>query len=162
MVLDLAVRSFQHSGTAAVTQFLIDMPITPKRICLIRQVHFLLVDAARLVNYDVSYGMSLDPDDPGTSLIAADSRMFISGRFTSLTSTAVGFQFIVPNPTVWHFPEGLRCPYARLPWFIQHSNNSGNVSNYRVTVFFELVPVSARDLTIAVLRRGRGETRRVP
>lgn len=162
MVLDLVSRDFEHGGTLAITRFFVDMPVVAGKICMIRQVHVLLVDFARLNAYDISYGMSLDPDDPGDSLIGADSRMFISGRYSKFQLTAVGFQVLVNNPIQYHFPEGLKCPYGRLPFFIQHSNANVATTFYRVTVFYDLVKLSPQELAVAVMRRGRGETRRVP
>lgn len=159
MVLDIVTRSFTHGGTTAITRFLIDMPVVPGKLCLIRQVQFLLVDWERIVSYDMTYAMSLDPDDVGENLVGADSRKFIVGRYATRLATSVGFQFADFLPRIYQFPEGLQCPYSRLPIFIQNSNNNAATAQWRVAVFFELVKISPVDLAVAVVRRGRARTR---
>lgn len=156
MPLDIVQRSFSNGTSAAIERFDIDMPVAPGKICMIRQVQFLLIDFTRLSEYDISWGMSMDPDHAPASLIAADSRMFLVGRFSREVGTFVGFQVLNPNPQVYQFPEGIPCPYSRLPFFVQHSNTNSNVCNYRVAVLFTFEKVSKAELAIAVVRRGRG------
>lgn len=139
-----------------MTRFFIDMPLVAGKICMIKKVDVMIVDFIRLSLYDVSYGLSLDPDDPGLSLVAGDNRMFVVGRWVRFQNSGVGFQVIENNPVQYQFPEGLPCPYTRLPFFIQHSNNNATTCSYRVSVFFTLEKVSKVDLAIAVVRRGRG------
>ncbi len=162
MVLDLAVRSMTHGGTAAITRFDVYMPVVPNKICMIRRVHVALIDFARLDSYDVTYGLSLDPEHAPQSLVAADSRMFLMGRYAVFEQTAVGFAVGVVNPIQFHYPEGIPCPYSRLPFFLQNSNNNANTVSLRISVFFELIKMTPQEIAIAVMRRGRGETRRVP
>jgi len=159
MALDVVTRSFSLGGSSAINRFFIDMPLVAGKICMIRQVHFLLVDWARTADYDITFGVSVDPDAVPASMIAADSRMFVLGRWALRQSTAVGFQVGEILPRQFFFPEGIKCPYTRLPAFVQHSNTNANVSNYRVAIFFEFLKISAQDLAVAVLRRGRGATR---
>jgi len=157
--LDLVARSFSHGGTIAITRFDIDMPTPTNKICLIRQVQFLLVDFQRMALYDVAFGLSLDPDHAPTSLIAADSRMPVVGRYSRHTITSVGFQTIEDAPKIFYFPEGLKCPYTRLPFFVQHSIADATTANYRVCILFEVEKVTKQELAVAILRRGRGLTR---
>lgn len=162
MPLDLVARSFSHGGTAAITRFNVDMPTPEGNICLIRQVQFIQVDFQRMALYDITYGLSLDPDHAPASLIAADSRMPVVGRISRHTITSVGFQTQENNPRIFMFPEGLKCPYTRLPFFMQHSNNNATTANYRVCILYEVEKVSKQELAVAILRRGRGTTRRTP
>jgi len=154
--LDLVARSFSHGGTAAITRFDVEMPTPTNKICLIRQVQFLMVDYQRMALYDITYGLSLDPDHAPASLVAGDSRLPVVGRYSRHTITSVGFQTQDNNPRTFMFPEGLKCPYTRLPFFMQHSNNNANVANYRVCILYEVEKVSKQELALAVVRRGRG------
>ncbi len=163
MPLDLVTRSFSKGGgTTAIDRFNIDMPIVPNKLCLIRQVQVLNVDWGNTALFDQTFGMSLDPDHVPASLVAADSRMFILARYVRIQLTAEGFQSVEGNPKIFHFAEGMQCPYGRLPFFVQNSNNNAAVTDYRIAVFFTLERVSPQELAVAVMRRGRGETRRVP
>ncbi len=163
MALDLVVKAFEDaSSNSSIQRFFIDFPLPTGRICLIKQVQVLNIDFGRMGNFDLTFGMSLDPDHVPQSLIAADSRMPIVGRFSRHTATSVGFQTADLFPIIFQFPEGLACPYTRLPFFVQHSNTAVVSVNWRVCVLFEFVKLTGQQLAVAVMRRGRGETRRVP
>lgn len=160
MPLEWVVRPIDHGGSSTVTRFFIDMPLAPGKICMIKQVHVWREDMATLLTYDSTFALSADPDQPApASLSQPLSRIFLLGRWAQELATTVGFQVLTPNPMVFHFPEGIACPYTQLPFFLQHSNTGATVTTYRVTVFFEYVKVTKQELAIAVLRRGRGVTR---
>jgi len=150
-------------GTDAVVRFLIDFPQVTGKLCLIKAVHVWREDWTTLTIYDVTYALSADPDQPATlSLTAPLSRVFLLGRWSFDQLTLIGVLYGVTNPVQFPYPEGIECPYTRLPFFIQHSNNNAAVTDYRVTVFFEYVKRTPQELAISVMRRGRGVSRRVP
>lgn len=163
MALDLVNEHFLDAGsTTAIQRFFVDMPTAPKKTCLIRQVQVTQVELDRArTAYDTRFAMSVDPDHVAASLILRDSTMFLSGSFQGLVATAVGF-FMHTTPFTYFYPEGIRCPYTRLPFFVQHSNTNSAVTNWNITVFYEFVSVTAQELAIAILRRGKGETITVP
>jgi len=160
MPLDIVALNFLNVSTAAVVRHFVDMPVNPGKICLIRHVDFLIFEADRIrTSYDVFWAMSVDPDDDAAEgLIAPDSRKFLSGTYNDLEATNVGFE-IWTNQKRYDFPEGIKCPFTRLPFFIQHSNNSANPANYQVRVLYELVKATPQEIAVAVLRRGRAVTR---
>jgi len=164
MALDFVVQAFQSvGGVTTIQRFFIDMPIPTDKICLIRQVQVQLVELIRpITNFDVFYAMSVDPDHVLSSMILMDSTIFLSGVWELLNFTGVGFVLGNGIPWTFYYPEGIRCPYTRLPFFIQHSNNSVASPNWHVKVFFEFVKKTPQELAVAVMRRGRGVTRRVP
>jgi len=160
MVLDFVVKAFASAGSnSAIQRFFVDMPLVTKKICLIRQVQVQIIEAVRVLSYDISFGMSVDPDHVLQSFVLLDSTMFLSGRFQNVIASAVGQDQEGGLPWIFQYPEGIKCPYTRLPFFIQHSNTAAVTTNWHVTVFFEYLPITAQELAVAVLRRGRGATR---
>ncbi len=163
MPLEFVVKHFEDApSSSAIQRFFIDMPITPKKLCMIRQVQVEIVQRNRILNFDAFYAMSIDPDHVLTSMVLLDSTMFLSGVWEIVQGTLIGFHAEGGTPFIFHFPEGIQCPHGRLPFFVQHSNTNANDIDWIVKVFFEFEPISAKELSIAVLRRGRGVTRRVP
>jgi len=156
-------RALHPGGTTTVQRFFIDMPVVTGKICLIKQAHVFLEDWGNLKSFDVGIAISADPDHAVPATLAAeDSRYFVFQRFARIFETAVGQQQTENNPRVYHYPEGISCPYSRLPFFVQNSNTSGADIDYHITLFFEYTKVSATEMAIATLRRGRATTRRVP
>lgn len=162
MTLEWESITQTHGGSSAITRFFIKMPVRRRKVCMIRQVVVLLFDHQIINTYDVAYGLSIDPDDPGDSLLNADSRMFVLGRWTDKNNSNVGRQTLTDNPVRYMFPEGITCAYGRIPFFIQNSNNNAATHTTRLTVFFEFIEVSPQEVAVAVVRRGRGVSRRVP
>ena len=165
MVLEFAKRNVADAASsAAVQRFFIDMPVVSGKICMIRKVHWLMVEGVSRVvsNFDISFGMSLDPDGVGLNFgTLPDSSMFLVDRFVKGQITAVGFAIDFGN-RVYDYDEGLPCPYSRLPFFVQHSNTGALSVTHNVKVFFTFERLTSQELAIAVARRGRGVTRRVP
>lgn len=162
MPLEFVVHHFLHpGGTTAIQRTFIDMPISPGKLCLIRQVRVQIVQLVNQRSFDVFYGMSVDPDHVLASTVLWDSTMFIQASIIISRADFTGEEQL-RSPETFLFPEGIECPYGRLPFFIQNSNTSAIVQDWNITVFFEYIKKDARDLAIAVMRRGRGVTRRVP
>ena len=163
MPLDLVVQHFTDAGsTVAIQRFFIDMPVVPGKICMIRQVQVRLVQLSRANNYGLFFAMSVDPDHVLASTVIMDSTMFLSGQWENVLQTTVGFQLVTGLPWIFHFPEGIKCPYTRLPFFVQHSNTGAPTADWVITVLYEFVARTPQELAIAVMRRGRGVGRRVP
>ncbi len=163
MPLDFVNKSFTDTtSTAAIQRRFIDMPMVPKKMCLIRQVQVVIFQMDRIrAFYDLTYAMSVDPDHVLASMIDLDSTMFLFGRQQNILHSTVGFQYAKSHET-YMYPEGIECPYTRLPFFVQHSNANTATTDWNIRVFFEFKNLTAEQTAIAVLRRGRGVTRRVP
>ncbi len=161
MPLDFVSRPIADAGgTTAIQRFFIDMPLVTKKVCMIRQVHVVQIELQRAeTHYDTRFAMSVDPDHVLANMIILDSTIFLSGSWQQILSTNVGFAVATENEKIFHFPEGIECPYTRLPFFINHSNTAAVVTNWVVRVFYEFVSLTAQELATAVLRRGRGVTR---
>jgi len=161
MVLDWVIDSFDHSTSSAILRRFIDMPETrPGKMCMIRKVHVSIEDLSNIRTYDISFAMSADPDAAVPALMwRANSSFFLMGRLATHTASGIGFQIMEFSPLIFEFAEGIKCPYSRLPFFIEHSNANTAVTTYRITVFYEFISVNAKELAVAVLRRGRGVTR---
>lgn len=162
MPLDFVNHHFQHLGSSSVIQrSFIDMPVVPGKICLVKIAHVELVQRERVrTAYDVSWAISVDPDHVLDSMVLLDSTIFCHGDYQMLRTTAAGENHVT-NPEVFHYPDGIRCPYARLPFFFQATNTNSATADLNVRLFFTLEKRTAQELAVAVLRRGRGETRRV-
>ncbi len=160
MPLNFVVTRMLHPGsTTDILRFFIEMPVVPGKVCMIRQVHVELVDRVRTQSlYDQDFALSADPDHTLVSMLQLDSTIFLKGRYVVAQPTIVGFQVMV-NPEKFLYPEGIPCPHSRLPFFIQNSNTSAADTDWHVTIFFELVKVTAQEMAVAVVRRGRGVTR---
>ncbi len=159
MPLDFVIHAFQHpGGTIAILRSFIDMPVTPKKKCEIRQVQVYRVEGQRETAFDMFFAISADPDHVLESSILLDSTIFLSGRYQRVVTTSVGLQHL-EMPSIFQYPEGISCPYTRLPFFVQNSNTNALFTNWLVTVFFEFVTLTPQELAIAVVRRGRGVTR---
>jgi len=159
MVLDFVIHAFQHpGGTTAIQRSFIDMPVAPKKTCHIRQVQVHIVEAQRIINFDAFYGISVDPDHVLRSFILLDSTMFLMGQYNIAEQTAIG-QHLFLAPRTFMYPEGINCPYTRLPFFVQNSNTNAFVTNWLVKVFYEFVSLTAQELALAIVRRGRAVTR---
>jgi len=161
MPLDFVNHFFQHPGSTTVIQrTFIDMPIVPGKICLIKLVHFELFQRDRpRTAYDVQWAISVDPDHVlPTDLVRLDSTIFCHGVYQMLRTSAAGENHVT-NPEIFHYPDGIPCPYTRLPLFVQHSNTNASTADYNVQIFYTLEKRTPQQLAVSVLRRGRGVTR---
>lgn len=163
MPLDFVHHHFLHPGsTAAIQRTFIDMPVVKGKICLIRKVLLNLVELDRIRSaFDVFYAISVDPDHVLDSFTILDSTIFLHGSYNILRDSSASFN-MYKNPEIFDYMEGIRCPYSRLPFFVQNSNTNSQTANYNLTVFYELIALTPQELAVAVMRRGRGVTRRVP
>jgi len=160
MPLDFVITNFQDTpATTAIQRFLIDMPTVPKKLCLIRQIDVIPFQLSRVLNFDINYGMSVDPDHTIVSMVTPDSTMFLTGGLHRAQITAIGFAIVTYFEGIFRYPEGIECPYTRLPFFIQHSNTGNFFIDWTVRVFYEYVTMTAQEIATAVLRRGRAVTR---
>ena len=163
MPLEFVSHHFtSEGGSSAIRRSFIDMPIVPKKLCVIRQVHVHVVQLDRprqSQGYDLAYAISIDPDHVLQSTVLLDSTIFVSGVWQTGRHTSVGFEFMGGLPWIFHFPEGMKCPHSRLPLFVQHSNTNTLDTDWVIRIFFEFVSLTPQELAVAVLRRGRGVTR---
>jgi len=160
MPLDFVVHHFLDAGsTTAIQRTFIDMPNVPKKTCMIRQVHIELFQRVRGLFFDSSFALSADPDHATVDMVILDSTIFVSGRWQVVNNSAIGFELHGGVPFIWKFPEGIDCPYTRLPFFVQHSNTNSNTIDWQIKVFYELVKLTPQELAIAIVRRGRAVTR---
>lgn len=162
MALEWVVKRIEHNPSATtIGRFTIDMPIRQRKVCLIRQVQVLDHAWGANANRDMDYIISIDPDHATpTTLESVDPRFFVKGRHIQMVVTEAGQQ-IDNQPVVFMYPEGIVCAHGRLIVFIQHSNASAAATLMHITVFFEYRKMTAEEVTIAVVRRGRGESRRI-
>jgi len=159
MALDFVVQHFQDAPvSSAIQRFLIDMPVVSGKLCLIKQIHVNIKQPSRTNQFGIFYAMSIDPEHVLTSSIILDSTIFLSNDIGNTVLTAVGFVVDHGLSPVFHFPEGIKCPYTRLPFFVQHSNTTDASIDWQIKVFYEFLQLSQKELAIAVVRRGRGVT----
>lgn len=153
----LKVARLRHVIDAGETALQIipqDMPTKPpKSICGIWGVHAIF----NPVEFEVwEARLSIDPDETFTDFsnpsIIYTTRLEKSGAMGSVL-------FQQQNPIMFPFP--FPCPFTKVVWGLQRTV-AAIAKSIDLAIYWMGMTVTPLELATQVVRRGRGETRRVP